>query len=64
MALSQIRKNGQGGRGLAIAGLIMSILGLLLGAAFVACAGMLSSSVPQLSEFLTAVPLTMTAGAP
>ena len=36
IALSQVKQSGQGGRGLAIAGIVISIVGLVIGIAIVA----------------------------
>jgi len=64
MARSQIKQTGQGGSGMAMAGLVLGIIALILGlletAGFAALLGFGGTAINQA---LTSVPLTLTAGA-
>jgi hypothetical protein len=62
--MNQMKARGQGGRGLAIGGIITGVIGLLLGGILLAigAAALSFLNSPEGQAFLTAIPLTLTPG--
>jgi hypothetical protein len=64
LGMTQARQRGQGGRGLAIAGIIIGALAAILGLLETAGCGMFGSALGTIApQLMTQIPLTLTAGA-
>ena len=64
LGMTQARQRGQGGRGLAIAGIIVGALAAILGVLEAAGCGMFGSAISSIApQLMTQIPLTLTAGA-